>query len=245
MDQRNLFQEELQNVHCVESVLIRSFSVPYFPAFKLNTAIYGVNLSVQSECGKIRVRQTPKTDTFHTVVIYRQMRNPYQFFYGKHQELVFTEWLFVYFIKYIIPLLILHDNWIRGNQNVFKIRKKEFMSLSKPKRVLEETNHLVFVWISFFLFWFILSVYYHYLWTNFKHFFNALKHVLICWYVFRSSPPEVFLGKRCSENMQQIYRRTPMSKRDFNKVVLQLYWNYTSACVFFCKFAAYILNTFL
>ena len=26
------------------------------------------------------------------------------------------------------------------------------------------------------------------------------------------------LGKRCSENMQQIYRRTPMPKRDFNKV---------------------------
>ena len=71
------------------------------------------------------------------------------------------------------------------------------------------------------------------------------KHVLICWYVFRSSPPEMFLGKRCSEKMQQIYRRTPMSKCDFNKVVLQLYWNYTSACVLFCKFAAHILNTFL
>ena len=29
--------------------------------------------------------------------------------------------------------------------------------------------------------------------------------------------------KRCSENMQQIYRRTPMPKSDFNKVALQLY----------------------
>ena len=28
--------------------------------------------------------------------------------------------------------------------------------------------------------------------------------------------------KRCSENMQQIYRRTPMSKYDFNKVAKQL-----------------------
>ena len=27
-----------------------------------------------------------------------------------------------------------------------------------------------------------------------------------------------FLKKRCSENMQQIYRRTPMPKCDFNKV---------------------------
>ena len=29
--------------------------------------------------------------------------------------------------------------------------------------------------------------------------------------------------KRCSENMQQIYRRTPMPKCDINKVALQLY----------------------
>ena len=30
---------------------------------------------------------------------------------------------------------------------------------------------------------------------------------------------------RCSENMQHIYRRTPMRKCDFNKVAKQLYWN--------------------
>ena len=29
--------------------------------------------------------------------------------------------------------------------------------------------------------------------------------------------------KRCSENMQQKYRRTPMPKYDFNKVDEQLY----------------------
>ena len=49
---------------------------------------------------------------------------------------------------------------------------------------------------------------------------------------YRSGPPEVFLGKsvlkvcskpRCSENIQQIYRRTPLPKRDFNKVAKQLY----------------------
>ena len=32
-----------------------------------------------------------------------------------------------------------------------------------------------------------------------------------------------FLKKRCSENMQQICRRTPMPKCDFNKATLQLY----------------------
>ena len=44
--------------------------------------------------------------------------------------------------------------------------------------------------------------------------------------------------------MQQIYRRTPIPKCDFNKVALQLYWNDTSAWVFSWKFAAYFQNTF-
>ena len=50
--------------------------------------------------------------------------------------------------------------------------------------------------------------------------------------------------KRCSENIQQIYRRTPMAKCDFNKVAKQLYWNHTSAWVSSCKFTAYFQNTF-
>ena len=31
------------------------------------------------------------------------------------------------------------------------------------------------------------------------------------------------LRKKCSENMQRIYRRPPMPKCDFNKVALQTY----------------------
>ena len=53
---------------------------------------------------------------------------------------------------------------------------------------------------------------------------------------------------RCSENMPQIYRRTPMPKWDANKVAKQLYWNLTPAWLFSCKFSAYFLyflNTFL
>ena len=53
-------------------------------------------------------------------------------------------------------------------------------------------------------------------------------------------PPRSVLRKRCSENMQQIYRRTP--KCDFNKVALQLY--HTLELVFSCKFAAYFQITF-
>ena len=42
-------------------------------------------------------------------------------------------------------------------------------------------------------------------------------------------------SERCSENMQQIYRRIPMPKCDFSKAALQIYWNHTSAWVFSCK----------
>ena len=60
-------------------------------------------------------------------------------------------------------------------------------------------------------------------------------------YQFRSSPSEVFLGKGVLKICSKF---TPMSKWNFNKVALQLYWNRTSAQVFSCKFAVYFQNTF-
>ena len=56
------------DIHCVKSVLIRSYSGPYFPAFGLNTEKCGLSLRIQSECGKIQTRITPTTDTFHAVI---------------------------------------------------------------------------------------------------------------------------------------------------------------------------------
>ena len=53
--------------HCEKSVFIQSYSDPYFPAFGLNTERYEVSPRIQSECGKIRTRITPNTDTFHAV----------------------------------------------------------------------------------------------------------------------------------------------------------------------------------
>ena len=67
------------------------------------------------------------------------------------------------------------------------------------------------------------------------------KQWLFCGY-FEKQPFGGVLRKRCSENMQQIYR-TPIPKCDFNKVAKQLYWNRTSIWVFFRKFAAYFQNT--
>ena len=39
----------------------------------------------------------------------------------------------------------------------------------------------------------------------------------------QKKPSRDVLRKRFSENMQQIYRRTPIPKCDFSKVALQLY----------------------
>ena len=39
----------------------------------------------------------------------------------------------------------------------------------------------------------------------------------------RSSYPELFLEKKCSENMQEIYRGTPMPIFGFDNVAKQLY----------------------
>ena len=50
----------------------------------------------------------------------------------------------------------------------------------------------------------------------------------------QKQPPTGVTRKRCSENMQQIYRRAPMPK----------FWNCTSAWVFSCKFAVHFHNTF-
>ena len=53
------------NIHCVKSVLIRSFSSPYFSTSRLNTERCSVSLRIQS---KIQTRKTPITDTFCAVI---------------------------------------------------------------------------------------------------------------------------------------------------------------------------------
>ena len=49
----------------MKSARIPSYSGPYLPTFGLNTEKYSVSLRIQSECGKIRIRITPNTDTFY------------------------------------------------------------------------------------------------------------------------------------------------------------------------------------
>ena len=78
---------------------------------------------------------------------------------------------------------------------------------------------------------------------------------------FQKQPSRGILRKRCTENIQQIFRRQPMPKCDLIKLLcnpevflgkavlkicnaLELYWNHTSTWVFSCKFATYFQNSF-
>ena len=66
--QRIIIENNWRIINCMKSVRIWSFSGPYFPAFGMNTEKYGVSLSIQSKCGKVRTRKPQNTDTFHTVI---------------------------------------------------------------------------------------------------------------------------------------------------------------------------------
>ena len=59
----------------------------------------------------------------------------------------------------------------------------------------------------------------------------------------QKQPYRPVLKKRCSKNMQQICRRTPMLKYDLNNVAKQLYWNHTLTWVS-CKFVGYFQTAF-
>ena len=66
------------NIHCVKSVRIQSYSVPYFPAIRLNTERCRVSLRIQSEWRKIQSRITPNTDTFQAVIVSSVVRDEAQ-----------------------------------------------------------------------------------------------------------------------------------------------------------------------
>ena len=70
------YERQIVCVHCLKSVRIRSFSVPFFPVFGLNTERYSLSFCIQSECGKIRTRKTPNTETLLAAVrLYRILSN--------------------------------------------------------------------------------------------------------------------------------------------------------------------------
>ena len=50
-----------------------------------------------------------------------------------------------------------------------------------------------------------------------------MRHLPLIFNNKQKQPPRGVLSKRYFENMQKIYRRTPMPKCDLNQVVKQLY----------------------
>ena len=76
--------------------------------------------------------------------------------------------------------------------------------------------------------------------------FNKVIHLMVCNFIKKRQKQLArgVLRKKFSEIMQQIYRRTPMQKYDFNKFVLQFYWYHTLAWVLSSKCAAYFQNIF-
>ena len=65
-------------------------------------------------------------------------------------------------------------------------------------------------------------------------FFLPLSYLRVCMFFschrmrIQKQPSRGVRRKRCSENMQQIYRRTPIPKCDFNKVEIALWYGFSS-----------------
>ena len=61
-------EQKLNSKHTLhEKCLYSEFFWSVYPVFWQNTEKCNLSLSIQSECGKIWIRKTPNTDTFHAV----------------------------------------------------------------------------------------------------------------------------------------------------------------------------------
>ena len=60
---------KFEKSQCVKSIRTQSYSGPHFPAFGRNTESRDIEyLRIHSECGKMRTRITPNTNTFYAVL---------------------------------------------------------------------------------------------------------------------------------------------------------------------------------
>ena len=88
-------------------------------------------------------------------------------------------------------------------------------------------------------FWFIELKCLHFIWKSKRklNWMNLKWLLIVRWQKthihiqnsIQKQPSRGVPSKICSENMQQIYRKTPFVKCDFNNVAKQHYWNRTSA----------------
>ena len=78
-----------QNLHCVKSVRIQSYSGPYFPVFVMNTERHFTSLHIQSEWGKMQsymfVACASSDITFSSISLFNSSRNSsLKTFYNGH-----------------------------------------------------------------------------------------------------------------------------------------------------------------
>ena len=126
-------------LHYVKNVHIRSFFGSYFPTFGLNTKRYGVSFRIQSECGKIRTRKTPNTNTLHTVLTTSFwlkitdciFANTYKKFVNVVQNLILTV------LKLMVVPLLIFDN----------IKVETYILWEKPilKKQLKSATVTIFI----------------------------------------------------------------------------------------------------
>ena len=82
----------------MKSVRIQSFSGPYFLEFELNRERCGLSLGIHYECGKIRSRKSPNTDTFHIVIKKKDAIGNGQLFQRQNKQLCRALHWFIYLV---------------------------------------------------------------------------------------------------------------------------------------------------
>ena len=120
-------------------------------------------------------------------------------------------------------------------KNVFKYFTKSFGAFTWSKfSFLFPT--FCFIWYAFACWMYKnnnINIYLHANWK--RRIVNTLAS---------SSHPEVFLRKSVLKICNKFTGEHPGRSVISIKLLLQLYWNHTSAWMFFCKFATYFQNTF-
>ena len=101
----------------------RSYSGQHFPAFGLSTERYRVSLRIQSECGKMRTRITPNTDTLHAMTK--------MLIFSKHKHAIHNHLLFT-------PLQ--GNNYDYDNLIMYHPAERQ------SKKTLKNNNHMEGAW---------------------------------------------------------------------------------------------------
>ena len=102
-------------------------------------------------------------------------------------------------VNFLLALLLTFSTW-KSNLKLLSIRAKIKKIGKNPEKIGENHAWTVF-WCYVFVLWQVLLRY------------GCWKSIKI-----QKQPSRVVTKKKCSENMQHIYRRTPIPKCDFNKV---------------------------